>query len=56
MAEGRGVVGKKLKLGGKGRGTAAEEGGVCKCIERRCFAHLVLVGGEEVKHMWWECN
>ena len=39
-------LGIKLKLGGKGRGTAAEEGGVYECIEDKDFARLALVKGE----------
>jgi len=45
--EGEGMcLGIKLKLGGKGRGTAAEEGGVYECIEDKDFARLALVKGE----------
>lgn len=37
------AVGKKLKLGGKGHGANAEEGGVYKCNKGRDFSHLALV-------------
>jgi hypothetical protein len=46
------VVGKKLKLGGKGCETAAEEGGLYEFIEDRDFARLASVGGEEGEQMW----
>ena len=50
------MVGKKLKLGGKGHGENAEEGGVYKCNKGRDFSHLALVGGEEGEYMWWESS